>query len=89
MSDALLTEDEGALLDELADAVAKRKLTPAAVFFLESITPLNWLASQALLFFRPIVAVIWHDPVRWDRLQVILEKRGSIEELLRRLEARY
>jgi hypothetical protein len=89
MTELVLDEEEGKLLDELADAVAKRKLTPAAVFFLESIIPLNWVISQVLLFFRPIVSVIWHDPVRWDRLQAVLEKRGSIEELLRRLEARY
>lgn len=84
-----LAKEEAELLDELADAVAKRKLTPAAVFFLESVKPLGWLGSQLLVFFRPIVSVIWHDPIRWDRAQKILEKRGAIELLLRRLEARY
>jgi len=59
------------------------------VFFLESVKPLGWIGSQLLLFFRPIVSVVWHDPARWDRAQKILEKRGAIELLLRRLEARY
>ena len=84
-----LDPEESKLLDELADAVAARELTPAAVFFLESVKPLGWLGSQLLLFFRPIVSLIWHDPVRWDRAQKILEKRGAIEWLLQRLEARY
>ncbi|MCA9677136.1 MAG: hypothetical protein H6709_05335 [Kofleriaceae bacterium] len=84
-----LSDDDRALLDSLADGIAKRRLTPAAVFFLESVKPLGWIGSQLLLFLRPIVAVVWHDPVRWDRLQTILEKRGSVELLLRRLEARY
>lgn len=86
--DTLDVEDEK-FLDDLADGIAARRLTPAAVFFLESVKPLGWLGSQVLLFFRPIVSVVWPDPARWDRLQRVLEHRGSIEQLLRRLEARY
>jgi len=88
-TEASLDDEDRKLLDDLADAVAKRRLTPAAVFFLESVKPLGWVGSQMLLFFRPIVSVVWHDPARWDRAQKILEKRGAIELLLRRLEARY
>jgi hypothetical protein len=84
-----LTDEDKAFLDELADGVAKRKLTPAAVFFLESVKPLGWVGSQMLLFLRPIVSIIWPDPQKWDRLQALLERRGAIELLLRRLEARY
>ncbi len=83
-----LTDEDRGMLDELADGIAKRRLTPAALFFLESVKPLGWVGSQLLLFLRPIVTIIWHDPLRWDRVQKILEKRGSIELLLRRLEAR-
>jgi hypothetical protein len=84
-----LTDEDKAFLDELADGVARRKLTPAAVFFLESVKPLGWIGSQMLLFLRPIVAIVWPDPQKWDRLQALLERRGTIELLLRRLEARY
>jgi hypothetical protein len=84
-----LTDEDKAFLDELADGVARRKLTPAAVFFLESVKPLGWVGSQMLLFLRPIVSVVWPDPQKWDRLQALLERRGTIELLLRRLEARY
>jgi hypothetical protein len=84
-----VTVDDEKLLDELADAVAKRRLTPAAVFFLESVKPLGWLGAQVMLFFRPIASVIWHEPLKWDQIQKILEERGAIDALLVRLEARY
>ena len=86
--EAQLTDDERALLDSLADGIARRRLTSAALFFLESTKPMGFVGSQMMLFLRPIVAIIWRDPTRWDQLQRVLEKRGSIELLLRRLEAR-
>lgn len=87
--EASLDDGDRAFLDELADGIARRRLTPAAVFFLESLQPLGWIGSQMLLFLRPMVALIWPDPQKWDRLQALLERRGTIELLLRRLEARY
>jgi hypothetical protein len=87
--EASLGDDDRKLLDDLADGIARRRLTPAAVFFLESVKPLGWIGSQVLLFLRPIIALIWPDPLRWDHVQRLLERRGVIELLLRRLEARY
>lgn len=83
-----LSEDERKLLDELADGIARRRLTPAAMFFLESVKPMGYVGSQMMLFLRPMVSVVWSNPARWDQVQQILEKRGSIELLLKRLEAR-
>ena len=88
LTDAELTDDERALLDQVADGIARRRLTPAALFFLESMKPLGYVGSQMMIFLRPMISVIWSDPKRWDQLQRLLEKRGSIELLLRRLEAR-
>ncbi len=86
--DPSLDDDDRKFLDDLADGIANRRLAPAALFLLESSKPLGWLGSQLLLLFRPMVAVVFHDPVRWDRLQRLLEHREAIELLLRRLEAR-
>lgn len=83
-----LGDEERALLDELADGIARRRLTPAAMFFFESMKPLGFAGSQVMHFFRPMVQVVWSDPTRYDLLAGILERRGSIELLLRRLEAR-
>jgi hypothetical protein len=86
--EASLSDDDRALLDGLADGIARRRLTSAALFFLESMKPMGFIGSQMMLFLRPIVAIIWSDPGKWDRLQRILEQRGAVELLLRRLEAR-
>jgi hypothetical protein len=86
--EASLGDEDRSFLDQLADGIASRRLTSAALFFLESVKPLGFVGSQMLVFLRPIVAIIWTDPARWDRLTAILERRGSIELLLRRLEAR-
>jgi hypothetical protein len=86
--EASLSDEDRALLDSLADGIAKRRLTPAALFFLESMKPMGFVGSMMMVFLRPIISIIWSDPARWDRLAALLERRGSIELLLRRLEAR-
>jgi hypothetical protein len=88
VTDDDLTEDERKLLDDVADGIARRRLTPAAMFFLESVKPMGYVGSQMMIFLRPMISVVWSNPARWDQLQQILEKRGSIELLLKRLEAR-
>lgn len=86
--EASLSDEERAFLDTVADGLARRRLTTVALFFLESVKPLGFLGSQAMIFFRPIVSVLFSTPDAYDRLTKILERRGSIELLLRRLEAR-
>ncbi|HLU68567.1 MAG TPA: hypothetical protein VKZ63_19935 [Kofleriaceae bacterium] len=86
--EASLSEDDRAFLDELADGIARRRLTAAALFFLESMKPMSLVGAHTLHFFRPIVQILWSNPERYDRLARLLERRGAIELLLRRLEAR-
>ncbi len=86
--EAALSEDERAFLDKLADGLMRRRLGTPAMFFLESMKPLGFLGSQAMIVFRPIVSVVLSSPDGYDRLTRLLERRGSIELLLRRLEAR-
>ena len=85
--EAGLSAEERAMLDELAAGIAKRRLTAAALFFLESHRPLQFVASQVMVFFQPLIQIIWRDPRRWEGIQAVLAKRGSVELLLRRLEA--
>ena len=85
--EASLTDAERGLLDDLASGLQRRKLETAAMFFLESVKPLGFIGSQVMYFLRPMISVIWSDPVRYDQVCAILEKRGSIELLVRRLEA--
>ena len=83
-----MTEQDGVMLDELADAITRRHLATPALFFLESMRPLSFVGSQMMVFLRPMVSMVWTNPQRWDQLQRVLEERGSVEELARRLEAR-
>jgi hypothetical protein len=83
-----LQEQDVVLLDELADAIVRRHLATPALFFLESMRPLGFVASQMMVFLRPLVSLVWPSPARWDQVQRVLEVRGSMELLARRLEAR-
>ena len=83
-----MTDADATMLDELADAIARRHLATPALFFLESMRPLSFVGSQMMVFLRPMVAMVWTSPQRWDQLQRVLEERGSVEALARRLEAR-
>jgi hypothetical protein len=76
------------MLDELADAIVKRRLETPALFFLESMRPLSFVGSQMMVFFRPFVQLVWANPRRWDQVQRVLEQRDSVEALARKLEAR-
>jgi hypothetical protein len=86
--EAQVSADDLAMLDELADAIVRRRLGTPALFFLESMRPLGFIGSQLMIVLRPLVAVAWPDPRRWDQVQRVLEVRGATELLCRRLEAR-
>lgn len=86
--EAALDDDERELLDRLADGIARRRMTAPAMFFLESVKPLSFVSSQVMHFFRPIVQALWTNPLTYDRVAKLLERRGVLELLLRRLEAR-
>ncbi|HTJ44782.1 MAG TPA: hypothetical protein VL463_21900 [Kofleriaceae bacterium] len=86
--EARLSDEDKAFLDALADGLAKRRLASAALFWLETMKPLNFVTSSMMIVLRPIITTVWSDPKRWDRVTKLLEERGAIELLLRRLEAR-
>jgi hypothetical protein len=81
-----LSEDEAALLGALAKRIAELRMTAPAIFLLESMKPLNFVASQAMVFFQPIVSAFF-DTTAYDRLSKLLERRDAIEHLLRTIEA--
>jgi hypothetical protein len=80
-----LTDEDKELLDKLARGIVSRRLAAPSIMFLESVKPLNFLGSQVMLFFRPIVATIF-PTTSYDRMEVVLEKRQSIEWLIVRIE---
>ncbi len=82
-----LSDEERELLDDLAVKISKRKMITPALFFLESVKPLGFISSQLMYFFRPMVQSLWTNPTTYDKVSKILERRGSLELLLRRIEA--
>ena len=80
-----LTEDETDLIDRLARGIVKRRLSAPALLFLESVQPLHFIGSQALVFFAPLAKALVKGK-DYDTLTSLLERRIAVDTLLRRIE---
>lgn len=79
------TERQVAITDRVCQEVVRRHMSTPAMIFLETFRPLNYLGSQVLHFFQPIVSAV----LTTDGYQVFtefLENRGSVDYLCRRIE---
>jgi hypothetical protein len=74
-----------ALMEKLAQAVVKRQLATMAVMTLETVRPLNFLGSQAMVFFQPIISMVFSTE-EYERFSRILERRQSIPMLIETIE---
>ena len=79
------TAAQQALIDRFCRQVHARGLTTPALIFLESVRPLNYVSSQTLHFFTPILSVV-ADAKACRELAEFLEHRGSVDYLCRRIE---
>jgi len=57
---SLLTVEENEVLDKLARKAVDKGFTVPSILFLESVKPLNYIGSQALVFFEPIIQSIFN-----------------------------
>jgi hypothetical protein len=80
-----LPSEEDAVIDKLAQKVVERRMAVPAIVFLESVKPLNYISSQAMVFFEPMVQTVFNFR-DYDTLRTALEKRETIEVLLLRIE---
>ena len=77
------TDQRAQVLQELAQAIAHRRLTAPARLALDIIAPLSFLASQVALFLRPLTPLgRWRDYVAalddeqsWKVLQRMVENQ--------------
>jgi hypothetical protein len=83
--DAPFSDEDKALLGKIADAVVKRQMATPAIMFLESVRPLNFLGSQAIIFFQPVVNFVI-STTELEKFAIILEKRSSIPYLIEVIE---
>lgn len=80
-----LDPQELELMDRVAKKVTEWSMTVPAIVTLESVKPLNFIGSQAMVFFEPIVQTIFN--IRdYDTFRQALEKRETIEILIRKIE---
>lgn len=78
-------ERKDEIINKLADGIVKRRLSAPIIMFLESVKPMNYLGSQLMIFFEPIVLAIF-NVTQYREIAVILEERGSIERILIAIE---
>jgi hypothetical protein len=76
-----LTEQERRWLEMLAREVVRRQMGQPALFLLEGSKPLSHLGSQVLVFFKPMISMLF-DPENCDRVADLLSRRGSLDKLM-------
>lgn len=81
------TIEDLALLERVADTVVKREMTAPATVFLESLGPMNFLGSQALHFFTPIIELAFNAQ-EVSQVARLLERRDTIARLIALIEVR-
>ena len=79
------TPEQRDAVDAVCRQIVKRHLTTPALLFLEMSKPLNYLGSQAMHFFAPMLSVL-SGGQRHRHFAAFLEHRGSIDYLCRRIE---
>ena len=80
-----LEDDDTVLIKKLADFVVRRDMAIPAVMFLESVRPLNFVGSQSMVFFKPILSRFF-SRYEYDRIANILEKRDVVDLLINEIE---
>jgi len=60
-------------------------MSTPAILFLESVRPLNYVGSQVMVFFAPVVRGFFGLP-EWDEIRQALERRESIGWFLDKIE---
>jgi hypothetical protein len=81
-----LTPEDHALLDRLAGRIVELHMEVPAVLALESAKPLTVVASQALIFFEPLVQAFFRF-TEYRRFTTLIERRDVMESLTQRIEA--
>ena len=81
-----LSAEDRALLERMANWVGKRGMTVPAVLFLESVKPLNFVGSQMLFFFEPIVHAVFAGK-DYTRFAQLMEDDDTLEQFMTMIES--
>lgn len=79
------SEKERLVIERICGEVVRRQLVTPAITFLEMSRPLNYLGSQTMQFFLPMVSAI-ADAEDYATFAKFLERRESIDILQQTIE---
>lgn len=80
-----IPEEENAVLEKVAKKVIKWRMAVPAILFLESVKPLNYIGSQVMVFFEPVVQSLFNFK-DYDNFRMAMERRENVENLLQKIE---
>ena len=77
-------EKQKIIVDKVCREVVNRHLAMPATILLETFRPLNYIGSQVMHFFQPIISTVLPGDGYTDFSQ-FLEQRGSVDYLCQRI----
>ncbi|RLC45934.1 MAG: hypothetical protein DRH70_06530 [Candidatus Coatesbacteria bacterium] len=80
-----LTDFQKQIMEKIAKKVVRWRASVLAILMLESMKPLNFLGSQFLVAIGPFADVLF-NPEEYEQFALALERRDTVEYLLRRIE---
>ncbi len=80
-----LTPEQDEVLEKVAKKVVEKRMTVPALMFIESVKPLNFIGSQVMVFFEPIVQALF-DFKSYNIFREIIEERENVEILMQKIE---
>jgi len=83
--DAAPSAEQTEAIDRVIREIHRRQMAVPASMLLETCRPLNYVGSQLLVFFSPVMKIVLGVQAQ-DAFAKFLEQRGSIDYLLHRLE---
>ena len=82
-----VSAEDRALLEEAARRLVEARMALPAMMFLESLTPMNFVAATMLHGLSPMLGLLLPAP-KVERVARLLERRDTIPEFVRLIDAR-
>ena len=80
-----LSPEQEEVLHKVAKKVVQKRMTVPALMFIESVKPLNFIGSQLMVFFEPIVQTLF-DFKAYTIFREAIEDRQNVEVLMQLIE---
>ncbi len=81
-----LNERQRKLVDAICAEIVRRRMATPALLLLEMHRPFNYVSAQLMHFFQPILSILT-DTGGYEEFVRFLEQRGSVDHVIRRIDA--